>query len=248
MHWSQYGVEQYGTTSNAAARESNYYAVLARCSTIVWTGTKACLLATTEASVDGWHGEQEQPEREQRVAKLRMIAGQALVVTIIAGTLGYRMMQPDPARPPSGATAVTGAQNGTTNPALSVGTRVDVEVPSDVSNVGRRFLMSLSRGDMAVASGDVATISNLLDTQSKLTNAASPFQSAKTRNFRVQYWQPSTDGKEGRLVVGFDYDRPDGAEGRSRVTLRVVAQGDRWVIADIDIALWMSDLGVAFNR
>lgn len=198
--------------------------------------------------MDGWHGEQEQPEREQRVARLRMIAGQALVVAIIAGTLGYRMLQPEPTRPAASATAVTGSQDGSARPALNVGTRVDVEVPSDVSNVGRRFLMALSRGDAGMAAGDVSTTTTRLDTQTKLNNAASPFQTAKTRNFRVQYWQPATESTDGRLVVGFDYDRPDGTAGRSRVTLQVVQQGDRWLVADIDIALWMSDLGVAFSR
>lgn len=189
-------------------------------------------------------GERERGSRGQRA--IRALLGQALIVVLVGGVVWFRFNQTPSA--PVQQIATTGAASSASQPAppASISARADVEVPADVSAVGDRFLQALARGDVSGAAADVAKDGKApsLSSITLLNSTATPFQATRSRSFRVQFWQPATSTELARLVIGFDYDRPETSNGRSRVTLRMLQQNDRWYITDVDIAAWMQDLGL----
>ncbi|GIW08648.1 MAG: hypothetical protein KatS3mg060_3453 [Dehalococcoidia bacterium] len=190
-------------------------------------------------------GGQDGPAR-RRVGLIRVLVGQALIVAVIGGALAARSLLPN-AEPRAQTLASAGTQP-TALPATSISARPNSQVPDEVATLGRRFLTALARGDLVEARRDVATGSVATLSARKLEGAATAFQSARARSFRVLFWQVADSAIEpARLTLSFDYDRADTGESRSRVELRVVQQGGRWLVADLDINAWMIDMGIGRN-
>ncbi|MFN8534064.1 MAG: hypothetical protein U0556_11005 [Dehalococcoidia bacterium] len=183
-------------------------------------------------------------QKARRVSWVRIVVGQAIIVAVIGGTLAARTLLPN--AEPRAETVTASTVRPTAMPATSISARPDSQVPDDLTVLGRRFLTALSRGDLVEARRDVASGSSATLSIRKLESAASAFQTARARGFRVLFWQTGEGVVEpAQLTVSFDYDRPDTGEGRSRVVLRVLVQNSRWFVADVDINPWMTDLGLS---
>ncbi|MCS7001396.1 MAG: hypothetical protein NZ518_00965 [Dehalococcoidia bacterium] len=174
-----------------------------------------------------------------------MLIGNIVIVAIIVGVAGFRWSQTPPTRTAQTAGAPEAVEAPSVQAALA--RRPDAATPHDVALLALRFLATLASENAAAAARDVAPGDlSRLNIGERLATAAIPFQSAQARNFRVIQWQPPSDPvAAGRLTVSFDFDRPDGIIGRSRVGLIVLQREGQWYVTEIDFGPWMSDLGLA---